>query len=472
MPNTVWVNVLFLSLLTACTVGPDYRADDERLSALQPDSFSAEHESGDFGLSHQRFWQGFEDPLLEQLVQQTLLVNQTLLGAVARYERADALLNGARRDQWPSITAEASASETHPSSLERVAAGGGPARFETYRAGAVASWELDLFGRLRRNREMHQAELAAAGADLQALRVAMVGDLASSYFRLRGLQAQYDVANRNVALYETSLEIIGARVDAGRGTDFDRLRARTQLDRARADLPSLEVNIRTEMHRIAVLTGQEPGALIEVLGEVRTLPGAMPVIPVDSPGELLRRRPDIMAAEQRLAAATARVGVSTADLFPRFTLGGMLGSVSADPGDLFTGPAASRSVMLGIDWTFLDRGRVRARIEAADADSRAALAEYQQTVLSVLEETENRLVQYHRIQQRVQLLAQAEAQAHQAVSLARTRHEGGLIAYFEVLGAEQELATAREAAVQSRTAEVVAMVDVYRTLAGPPEAER
>lgn len=468
MPKTLLVNLLVLFLLTACTVGPDYRANDERLTALQPETFSAEHEPGDFGPAHQRFWQGFEDPLLEQLVQQTLSVNQTLLGAVARYERADALLSEARRNQWPSVTAEALASETHPSSLESAAAGGLPARFETYQAGVVASWELDLFGRLRRTREVHLAELAAAGADLQALKVAMVGDLASSYFQLRGLQSQYDVANRNVALYATSLQIIGARVDAGRGTEFDRLRAQTQLDRAQAELPSLEADIRTQMHRIAVLTGQEPGALIEVLGKAQPLPGTMPVIPVDSPGELLRRRPDIMAAERRLAAATARIGVNTADLFPQFTLGGMLGSVAADPSDLFAGPAESRNVTLGIDWTFLDRGRVRARIDAADADSRAALAEYQQTVLSALEETENRLVQYNRIQKRVQLLAQAESQAHQAVTLARTRHEGGLIAYFEVLSAEQELATAREAAVQSRTAEVVAMVDVYRAIAGPP----
>ncbi len=479
MPNLfiprVLANVSVMVLLTACTVGPDfqtvYQKDDQSLSVLQPEAFSAEHEHGDFGPAQRRFWQGFEDPLLEQLVQQTLSVNQTIMGAMARYERAGALLDGARRNQLPSVTAQAMASETRPSSLEPAAAGGGPARFETYQAGILASWELDMFGRLRRAHELREAELSAAGADLQALRVAMVGDLASSYFRLRGLQAQYDVANRNVTLYETSLEIVSARVDAGRGTDFDRLRARTRLDRARADLPSLEADIRTEMHRIAVLTGQEPGALIEVLGKAQPLPGTMPTIPVDSPGELLRRRPDIMAAEQRLAAATARIGVATADLFPRFTLGGLLGSVAGDADDLFTGPAESRNVALGIDWTFLDHGRVRARIDAADADSRAALADYQQTVLSALEEAENRLVQYNRIQQRVQFLAKAEAQAHQAVALARTRHEGGLIAYFEVLGAEQELATAREAAVQSRTAEVVAMVDVYRTLAGPPDAD-
>lgn len=463
MPR-VLAYVFGLTLLTACAVGPDYQSPP----VPQPQAFNAGHESGDSGPARQRFWRGFEDPLLEQLVQRTLLANQTLMGAVARYQRADALLDGARRDQLPGITAEAMASETRPSGLERARAGEGPERFETYQAGVAASWELDLFGRLRRISEAREAELSAAGADLQALRVAMVGELASTYFRLRGLQAQYDVANRNVALYETSLEIISARVDAGRGTDFDRLRAGAQLERARAELPSLESDIRTAMHRIAVLTGQEPAALIDVLDDVRPLPGSMPVIPVDSPGEVLRRRPDIMAAEQRLAAATARIGVATADLFPRFTLGGLLGSVAGDAGDLFTAPAESRNVVLGIDWTFLDHGKVQARIDAAGAESRAALAGYRQAVLVALEETENRLVQYDRIQQRARFLAEAEEQARQAVEMARTRYEGGLIAYFEVLVAEQELALAREAAVQSRTAEVLAMVDVYRTLAGPP----
>lgn len=463
MPK-LFFNMLILALLTGCAVGPDYY----RPPTAQPAEFHAAHESGDFEQAEQLFWQGFEDPLLESLIRQTLVANQTLLGAMARYRRASALLDGARRNQLPSVTTEAGATEAWPSALEQATTGANIDRFETYQGSVVATWELDLFGRLRRITEAQQAELDAVGADLQALQVAMVGQLASSYFQLRGLQAQYRIAEQNMALYEDSLAIVNARVGAGRGTDFDRVRARAQLQRAHAELPPLEAAIRTTMHRIAVLTGQEPSVLIDELSKEQPLPGTMPAIPVDSPADVLRRRPDIIASEQRLAAATARIGVAVADLFPRFTLGGLLGSVAGDPSDLFTGPAESRNVMLGIDWTFLDYGKVQARIEAADAASLALLFEYRQAVLVALEETESRLVQYDRNQERTQRLEQAEEAARQAVELARLRYDGGFIAYFEVLTAEQELAAARDATVRSRTAEAVSMVDVYRTLAGAP----
>lgn len=453
-----------LVLLAGCAAGPDYRAP----ATPEPKAFHAEHESGDFPRAERRFWQGFGDPLLASLIERTLAANWDLQGAVARYERAAALLYGARREQWPSVTAGAEAAEQHLADVERLPPGAGPDRVERYRAGIAASWELDLFGRLRRATESREAELAAAGADVNALKVALAGQLASSYFELRGLQRQYDVAEQNVALQRESLDIVAARVAAGRGTAFDEVRARAQLQRTRAELPALQAGIRAAMHRIAVLTGQPPAALIDTLTPSDGLPATLPVIPVDGPGDMLRRRPDIDAAERRLAAATARIGVATADLFPRFTLGGLLESVAADGGDLFTGPAESRGVALGIDWTFLDRDKVQARIAAADAESRSALAEYQQAVLRALEETESRLVRYQRSQERARQLQQAAEDAERAAELARTRYQEGYISYFEVLAAEQELTATEDSAVRSRTAATLAMVDVYRALAGAP----
>lgn len=461
------VSIAVLALLAGCAVGPDYTPP----SSAEPETFNATHQSGDFAEAEARFWQGFEDPLLARLVDETLQANQSLQGALARYQRADALLNGARRDLWPSVTANAGADEVYPSVAEVVPGNNSMDRVNIYQAGINATWEPDMFGRLRRITESRQAELGAAAADIAALQVALVGQLAGSYFRLRGLQAQYRVAEQNVALYEASLNIVGSRVDAGSATAFDRVRAQAQLEQVYAELPSLDANIYAEMHRIAVLTGQPPATLIDVLSVEQRLPETLPLIPVDSPGDVLRRRPDIAAAERRLAAATARIGVAVADLFPRFTLGGLLGSVAVDDGDLFSGPAESRRIGLGVDWTFLDYGKVQARIDAADAESRAVLADYQQAVLTALEEAENRLVFYDRVQQRTQRLQQAEAQALRAVELARTRFENGLISYFEVLTAEQELVIARDLAVRSRTSELVAMVDVYRTLSGAPVTE-
>ncbi len=451
-------------VLAGCAVGPDYQAP----ATPEPESFSEGRTmvAGDSG--EQRFWRGFDDPLLAQLIDQTLTANHTLEGAVARYERAAALLYGAERDQWPSVTASATAAEQYLADIEQSPPGAGPERVQRYQAGVAANWELDLFGRLRRATEAQRAELDAAGAELGAVQVALAGQLASSYFELRGLQQQYQVAQQSVALQQQSLDIVEARVEAGRGTDFDQVRARAQLERTRAELPTLQAGIRAAMHRIAVLTGQPPMALVDTLSPQGALPETLPVLPVDSPGDVLRRRPDIAAAERRLAAATARIGVATADLFPRFTLSGLIGSVAADTSDLFTGPAETRRVALGIDWTFLDHDRVKARIEAAGADSRAALASYQQTVLEVLEETETRLVRYQRAQQREQRLGQAMDNAEKAVELARARYEEGFIGYFEVLTAEQEFTATRDAAVRSRTAVTLAMVDVYRSLAGVP----
>lgn len=453
-----------LILLTGCAVGPDY----DPPATPEPAEFEASHHAVEGQMNPQRFWEGFDDPMLAQLIDQTLVTNHDLAVAVARYDRAAALLYGAQRDQWPSVTANASAAEQHLADIERSPPGTGPDRIQRYQVGVAAEWELDLFGRLRRATEAQRAELEAAGADLGTVQVALVGQLASNYFELRGLQQQYRVAQQSVALQQQSLDIVEARLDAGRGTDFDVVRARAQVERTSAELPLLQAGIRAAMHRIAVLTGQPPVALVETLSPAVALPEVLPKIPVDTPGNVLRRRPDIAAAERRLAAATAREGVATADLFPRFTLAGLLGSVAADTSDLLSGTSESRRVVLGIDWTFLDHDRVRARIEAAGADSRAALASYQQTVLIALEEAETRLVRYQQAQEREGRLKRAMNDAETAVELARTRYEQGLIGYFELLASEQEFTVIRDQAVRSRTGVILAMVGVYRALVGPP----
>ncbi|MGP4845970.1 efflux transporter outer membrane subunit [Marinobacter sp. 1Y8] len=458
------LSALIALLLAGCAVGPDYQAPQadapNRFNEVRnPQSFDAQAE--------QRFWQGFDDPMLADLIRQSLSANYNLQIAVARYERAQALLRGAERNQLPSVTASGSVSENHLAEVERT---GTADDVTLYQVGAVAHWELDLFGRLQRITEAQGAELDAAGADLNAVQVALVGQLASSYFELRGLQQQLLVAQRNLDNQQQTLDIVSSRLEAGRGTHFDTVRAQAQLEMVRSTIPSLEAGARARMHRIAVLTGQQPTALIEILAEAKPLPEVVPAIPVGSPGGVLRRRPDVRAAERRLAAATAGIGVATADLFPRFSLDALIGSVADSSGDLFTGGAASRRVTLGIDWTFLDFERVQARIDVADADARGALANYRQTVLSVLEETETLLVQYHRAQTRTHYLSRATEAANEAARLARQRYREGLIGYFEVLDAEQELIDTRDSLIQSRTSVTLGMVNLYRALAGAPQS--
>ncbi len=454
-------------LLSACTVGPDYQAPAptvlEQFAYDQAATNGADVITADNELL---FWRGFEDPLLATLIEQTLAKNQSLQAALARYQAAEALLRGSRRDQLPSVTAGADVSGQRLAQVER--AQPDQKRRELYQAGVALSWELDLFGRLRRATEASAAELQAAGADRQTLQVALAGQVASSYFQLRGLQQQLRVAQDNVKLQQASLEIVSARLETGRGTLFDQVRAKAQLDTTRAIIPQLHAEIGAAMHRIAVLTGQAPSAFVTLLNMPVDLPQSVPFIAAGSPGEVLRRRPDIQAAERRLAAATARIGVASADLFPRFTLGGLLGSLATNGSDLFTSNARTGRVALGIDWSFLDRALVQARIDAADAQAAELLADYRQTVLLALEETETWLLRYQQSHERTALLQSASDAATQAVEQARDRYDQGFIGYFELLVAEQELTAMRDSLVQSQTQRVLAMVNVYRALAGPP----
>lgn len=466
--NKLTMTLLLASLLSACAVGPDYQPPASvSLERFAHDQNEEEVTTASLELSNeQRFWQGFQDPLLAQLIEQALTDNQDLQAALARYQEAEALLRGARRDQLPSVTAGAGVSGQRLAEVERSQPD--QERLELYQAGVALSWELDLFGRLRRATEASEAELQAAGADRQTLQVALAGQLASSYFQLRGLQQQRRVAEENVGLQQASLDIVSARLEAGRGTLFDQVRARAQLEATRAAIPEINAGIGAAMHRLGVLTGQAPTALMLQLAVPGALPESTPSIAAGSPGDVLRRRPDIQAAERRLAAASARIGVASADLFPRFTLQGLLGSLAGNGSDLFTGGARTGRVALGIDWSFLDRAQVQARIDIADAQSAALLADYRQTVLLALEETETWLLRYQQSHERAALLQSATDAATQAVEQARDRYDQGFIGYFELLAAEQELTGMRDSLVQSRTAMVLAMVNVYRSLAGAP----
>src|SRR5690606_27888171 len=234
-------------------------------------------------------------------------------------------------------------------------------------------------------------------------------------------------ARANADNQRETLRLVDARFDAGRGTAFDTSRARAQLETTLARLPALEAEIATTMHRLAVLTGRTPDALVALL----EAPTGLPTVPArpaaGTPGELLRRRPDVIAAEGRLHAATARVGIATADLFPHFTLAGLIGTQAIDTSALFERDSERRFAALGVDWSFLDVGRVRTRIAAADADASAALAGYEQTVLRALEDTENALVRLAKARVEDRHLESAARDSATAARLARLRFEAGAV---------------------------------------------
>lgn len=450
--------------LAACTVGPDH----VRPTLSTPVQFAHADASNEAVTpeADAQFWRGFNDPLMTRLVDEALVANHDLRIALTRYDRANALLRGAKFDYLPTITAGAEAADTRASADQAPGVARADRDVESYSAGIIASWELDLFGRVRRSVEGQRADTAASAADLAALQVAIVAEVARSYIELRGLQERLRVAQENAGNQRETLRLVDARFAAGRGTEFDTSRARAQLEATLARVPALEAQVAVTMHRVAVLTGRTPDALIAELQTPMPLPALPARLDAGTPGELLRRRPDVAAAEHRLHAATARIGIATADLFPRFTLGGLIGSQAIDSSALFERGSETRLVALGIDWSFLDIGRVRARIAATDADAAGELARYQQSVLLALEDTENALVRHARARVEDQHLERAATDSSKAAQLARVRFEAGAADLFEVLDAERTRLQAQDAFADVRTRSATSMVALYKAMAG------
>ena len=465
----------FSALLAGCAVGPDFRAPEPppagaQFARAEPSAVPQQvfPETG----SDAAFWRQFQDGQLTQLVEQALRANQELRGALARLDAAQALLGESRLDQFPTLTLSGQALQQRRS--ESQAPSGtpsGPRSQRSYSVGINASWELDLFGRVRRNIEAGSADLRASAADLAALQVAIAAQVAAGYADLRGWQQRLHLAEANAANQQDTLRLVQLRLAHGSGTDFDLARSQAQLESTRSRIPALQARIAVAQHRLAVLTGQVPEALIAALDAPTALPQLPETIAPGTPAELLRRRPDVAAAEARLHAATARVGVATAELFPRLSLGGLLGSSALSTGALFEAGSASRSVFLGVDWSFLDVGRVRARIAASEAGAQVALAQYQQSVLLALEDTENALVGLARTRTEDAHLAQAAEQRARAEQLAQRRYRLGSVGLYEVLDAQRDLYAAQDAAADSRVRGLRAAVALYQALAGGWEGQ-
>ncbi len=450
---------ILISLLGACAVGPDYI----RPALPQADTFARQHATQD-ALPQPAdipFWRSFDDPLLERLVDSALNHNHDLRIALANYQQANALLGERRFDRFPTLTASAEATRLHASE-----AGPSPSG-ASYQLGLGAVWELDFFGRVRRSVEAQRAQAQASAADLSAMQVSVVGELARSYFQLRSLQQQRHISQESARSQARTQELLQQRHDMGFASAFDVDRGRTQLESIHARIPALDAEVAVTTHRIAVLTGATPAALAQELDVAGKLP-VMPVLGVapDSPGEVLRRRPDVAAAERRLASATARIGVATADLFPRFTLGGLIGAQALEVSSLFQRDNDIRMLTLGIDGSFLNVGRVRSRIAAADAQAAAHLAAYERAVLVALEETENALIRVSASAREVERLQRAAAASARAMDAAQVRLEGGAIDVLDVLDAERIHLQTEHAYAQGQLRHAQARVLLYQALAG------
>jgi len=449
------------SILAACAVGPDYHTPNVQSAPTFVEADAAVY-SADDGIGP--FWGQFNDDLLNGLVIEALAANHDLRIALAHLQQSRALRTQAKLDLLPTVTGAGGYTRQQFPAAESFGAGSFDERY--YNAGFDATWELDLFGRVRREVEASRAAVEGQEATLHDAQVSVTAEVARTYFELRGEQAELAVLQRNAANQQQTVDLTHSLLDAGRGTELDTSRATAQLDTTLATLPPLRAAVEKSIHRLSVLTGREPDALSAVLAPAGTLPQLPQMAAVGDPAGLLRRRPDIRIAERRLAASTAQIGMAVGDLFPKVTFTGNFGFAAGDLAAL--GSAGTKTFLIGpsISWPAFDLGRVRARIAGARAGADADLAAYQQTVLKALEETENALVAHARERDRLVQLTAAARESDTAAQIARARYEGGLVGFLDVLDAERAQLSAQDQLAQSRTDAATSLIAVYKALGG------
>jgi multidrug efflux system outer membrane protein len=451
--------VLMLTvLLTACSVRAPYRPQQPApvtLTEAQSPAFTTNHYDP-------RWWRLFDDPVLEQLEQQALDANHDIRAAVARVDQARAALTDVKLDRFPTGGVGASVDardQAIPGFTNE------PVRTTTYRAGLDAFWELDLFGAVRSSIAAAGATANAYEASLDDARVLVAADVARNYFELRGLQRQLAVAERSLANQQETLRLTRVRRDAGTGEEQDVASAAARIAAVEATIPPLRAGLTALTHRLSVLTGTRPGELAVDLSPRPYAPLKV-ALPLGDLGALLRRRPDVRAAERRLASATAREGIAAADLLPRVSISGFLGLL-AGRGNLF-GRSDSRAwaVTPALAWTGLDFGSARARLRGAEAATRETLALYEQTMLRAIEEADSALSSYREDQARLERLMEQAAQSTRAADLARIRYREGLSDFLALLDAERTQLTAEDAVASAEADVLTGAVRVYAALGG------
>jgi multidrug efflux system outer membrane protein len=449
--------------LSACAVGPNYHPPKTSV----PSAFAnASQPSLTTNAAVSAWWRGFNDSKLNELIDLALATNQDLRIATANLLEARALHREAQFDLLPVIGANASYTSVRFSEAALFGNVANGRNQTLYDAGFDATWELDFFGHVRRSVQAAAAEVQAGVAQYQDIQVSLISELARTYFELRGTQNELAVARRNANNQRETVNITQARLDGGRGTELDVARARAQLNSTLASIPPLEAAIARSIHRLGVLTGQQPEALLPELEPPAPIPALPPLVAVSDPEMLLRRRSDVRAAERQLAAATARIGVEVADLFPRVTFNGRVAVQAETFAGLSQSGADSWAFGPRISWAALDLGHDRARIQAADARSQASLAFYEKVVLLSLEETENALVEFGREQARRDFLSESAQASQTAATLAQERFDNGATDFLTVLDAERVMLEAQVQLAQSQTRTATALVAVYKALGG------
>lgn len=463
--------VVSTSLASACAVGPDYHRPQAPLAEQYIGRPAIEARTATTTANFVTWWEGFGDPQLSALVSQALVQNLDMAQAQARVAQARAALGAADAALLPSATLNGQAARAYQSvetPLGQILdATAGYNRYgNSYEANLDASWELDLFGGLRRGREATLADYQASEAGVVATRLAVAAQTADIYTTLRGLQTRLAIAQRQVDTQQELLEKVRLLHGQGLAAQFQVQQTEGQLSQVKASVPVLQTGLDAAMNALDVMLGTPPGTHRAELSGAGAIPRAPQLASTGSPADLLRRRPDLIVAERRLVAANARIGMAISEYYPTFSLSALLGSATTQGGNLFSSGAAQSAGVLGLRWRLFDFARINAQIDQAKGQQAEALAAYRQSVLRASEDVENAFSALVNRETQTATLTAGETSLGSARQSSFVAYQNGAASLIEVLNADETLLRASDAKAQAQTESARAAIAAFRALGG------
>lgn len=463
---------LVASLTAGCAVGPDYVRPDTPMPNQFMGKAAVDRRQTAANADLVTWWSGFGDPKLTRFITLALEQNLDLAQAVARVAQARAGVGAANAALLPSGNINGQAARAYQSvetPLGRVL--NSTPNFNrlgnAYETNLGASWELDIFGGLRRGREAALADFQATEAGASATRLAIAAQTADIYIGIRGLQARLAIARRQVQTQQELLSILNLLHGKGLAAELQVHQAEGALAEVRSSVPVLEAGLAAAMNALDVMVGATPGTFRAELSEPAAIPDAPALAATGAPGELLRRRPDLIAAERRLAASNARIGASIAEYYPKFSLSGLIGSAtSVSAGNLFTSGAGQAAGVLGLRWRLFDFGRINAQIDLAKGQEAEMLAAYRLAVLRATEDVENAFSGLVKREEQAAVLAQGVDSLGRARAASFAAYQKGVLSLIEVLQADENLLRASDARAQAQTESARAAVAAFKALGG------